>query len=309
VPFTMSCGECRQCKWGNWSCCERTNPNGKMQAEQFGYPLAGLFGFSHITGGYAGGQAEYLRVPYADVGPLVVPQGIDDEKVLFLSDIFPTAYMAAENCGLKGGETVAIWGCGPVGVLAIKSAFMLGAERVIAIDTVPERLALARQAGAETIDFGDETVQDRLMEMTGGQGPDAVIEAVGMEAHGADTVAQKVSSAIMAATVSMERPFALNQAILACRPGGTVSMPGVYAGPAGPVMLGVLMNKGLTLKTGQTHMLRYMKPLLERIEKGEIDPSFIISHRSTNLEDGPELYKTFRDKQDACTKVVFKPHG
>ncbi|MBB3998961.1 zinc-dependent alcohol dehydrogenase [Aureimonas pseudogalii] len=309
VPFTMSCGECRQCKWGNWSCCERTNPNGKMQAEQFGYPLAGLFGFSHITGGYAGGQAEYLRVPYADVGPLVVPQGIDDEKVLFLSDIFPTAYMAAENCGLKGGETVAIWGCGPVGVLAIKSAFMLGAERVIAIDTVPERLALARQAGAETIDFGDETVQDRLMEMTGGQGPDAVIEAVGMEAHGADTVAQKVSSAIMAATVSMERPFALNQAILACRPGGTVSMPGVYAGPAGPVMLGVLMNKGLTLKTGQTHMLRYMKPLLERIEKGEIDPSFIISHRSTNLEDGPELYKTFRDKKDACTKVVFKPHG
>jgi len=180
---------------------------------------------------------------------------------------------------------------------------------VIAIDTVPERLALARQAGAETIDFGDETVQDRLMEMTGGQGPDAVIEAVGMEAHGADTVAQKVSSAIMAATVSMERPFALNQAILACRPGGTVSMPGVYAGPAGPVMLGVLMNKGLTLRTGQTHMLRYMKPLLERIEKGEIDPSFIISHRSTSLEDGPELYKTFRDKQDACTKVVFKPHG
>ena len=309
VPFTMSCGECRQCKWGNWSCCERTNPNGKMQAEQFGYPLAGLFGFSHITGGYAGGQAEYLRVPYADVGPLVVPQGIDDEKVLFLSDIFPTAYMAAENCGLKGGETVAIWGCGPVGVLAIKSAFMLGAERVIAIDTVPERLALARQAGAETIDFGDETVQDRLMEMTGGQGPDAVIEAVGMEAHGADTVAQKVSSAIMAATVSMERPFALNQAILACRPGGTVSMPGVYAGPAGPVMLGVLMNKGLTLKTGQTHMLRYMKPLLERIEKGEIDPSFIISHRSVSLEDGPALYETFRDKKDACTKVIFKPHG
>lgn len=309
VPFTMSCGECRQCKWGNWSCCERTNPNGKMQAEQFGYPLAGLFGFSHITGGYAGGQAEYLRVPFADVGPLVVPEGLDDEKVLFLSDIFPTAYMAAENCGLKGGETVAIWGCGPVGVLAIKSAFMLGAERVIAIDTVPERLDLARQAGAETIDFGDENIQDRLMEMTGGQGPDAVIEAVGMEAHGADTVAQKVSSAIMSATVSMERPFALNQAILACRPGGTVSMPGVYAGPAGPVMLGVLMNKGLTLKTGQTHMLRYMKPLLERIEKGEIDPSFIISHRSTNLEDGPELYKTFRDKKDACTKVVFKPHG
>ncbi|MFC7051251.1 zinc-dependent alcohol dehydrogenase [Hansschlegelia quercus] len=309
VPFTMSCGECRQCKWGNWSCCERTNPNGKMQAEQFGYPLAGLFGFSHITGGYAGGQAEYLRVPFADVGPLVVPEGLSDEQVLFLSDIFPTAYQAAENCGLKGGETVAIWGAGPVGVLAVKCCLMLGAERVISIDTVPERLALARQAGAETIDFGDDSVQEQLMEMTGGKGPDAVIEAVGMEAHGADTMAQKVSSAVMAATVSMERPFALNQAILACRPGGIVSMPGVYAGQAGPVALGVFMNKGLTLKTGQTHMLRYMKPLLERIENGEIDPSFIISHRSTSLEDGPELYKTFRDKQDGCTKVVLKPHG
>ncbi|KQT61859.1 MULTISPECIES: zinc-dependent alcohol dehydrogenase [unclassified Aureimonas] len=309
VPFTMSCGQCRQCQWGNWSCCERTNPNGRMQAEQFGYPLAGLFGFSHITGGFSGGQAEYLRVPFADVGPLVVPNGLEDEQVLFLSDIFPTAYMAAENCGLKGGETVAIWGCGPVGVLAIKSCFLLGAERVIAIDTVPERLDLARQAGAEVIDFGEENVQDRLMELTRGQGPDAVIEAVGMESHGADTIAQKVSSAVMAATVSMDRPFALNQAILACRPGGTVSMPGVFAGPAGPVMLGVLMNKGLTLKTGQTHMLRYMKPLLERIEKGEIDPSFIISHRSTSLEEGPELYKMFRDKKDGCTKVVLKPNG
>jgi threonine dehydrogenase-like Zn-dependent dehydrogenase len=309
VPFTMSCGECRQCKWGNWSLCERTNPNGKMQAETFGYPLSGLFGFSHITGGYAGGQAEYLRVPFADVGPLVIPNGLEDEQVLFLSDIFPTAYQAAENCNIQPGDTVAIWGCGPVGVLAIKSCFLLGAERVIAIDTVPERLALARQAGAETIDFGDENIQERIMEMTGGQGPDSVIEAVGMEAHGADTIAQKVSSAVMSATVSMERPFAINQAILACRPGGTVSMPGVYAGPVGPFALGILMNKGLTLKTGQTHMLRYMKPLLDRIERGEIDPSFIISHRSVSLEDGPALYETFRDKADSCTKVVFKPHG
>ncbi|MBB3949446.1 zinc-dependent alcohol dehydrogenase [Aureimonas jatrophae] len=309
VPFTICCGECRQCRWGNWSCCERTNPNGRMQAEQFGYPLAGLFGYSHITGGFAGGQAEYLRVPHADVGPLVVPPGLSDEQVLFLSDIFPTAYMAAENCDLKGGETVAIWGCGPVGVLAVKCALMLGAERVIAIDSVPERLALARQAGAETIDFGDENIQDRLMEMTAGQGPDAVIEAVGMESHGADTLAQKVSSAVMSATVSMERPFAFNQAVIACRPGGVVSMPGVYAGPVGPVMMGVLMNKGLTLKTGQTHMLRYMKPLLERIERGEIDPSFIISHRSTSLEDGPELYKLFQEKKDNCTKVVIRPHG
>jgi len=309
VPFTMSCGECRQCRWGNWSCCERTNPNGKLQAETFGYPLAGLFGFSHITGGYAGGQAEYLRVPFADVGPLVIPNGLADEQVLFLSDIFPTAYQAAENCNIQPGDTVAIWGCGPVGVLAIKSCFLLGAERVIAIDTVPERLALARQAGAETIDFGEDQVQETLMEMTGGKGPDSVIEAVGMESHGADTLAQKVSSAVMAATVSMERPFAINQAILACRPGGTVSMPGVYAGPVGPFALGILMNKGLTLRTGQTHMLRYMKPLLDRIERGEIDPSFIISHRSVSLEDGPALYETFRDKKDACTKVIFKPHG
>ncbi|MGI4809171.1 MAG: zinc-dependent alcohol dehydrogenase [Janthinobacterium lividum] len=309
VPFTICCGECRQCKWGNWSCCERTNPNGKMQAETFGYPLAGLFGFSHITGGIPGGQAEYLRVPYADVGPIVVPDGLTDEQVLFLSDIFPTAYQAAEHCDIQPGDTVAIWGCGPVGILAIKSCFLLGAGKVIAIDTVPARLKLAREAGAETIDFGEDNVQEQIMEMTKGQGPDSVIEAVGMEAHGADTLAQKVSSAIMAVTSSMERPFALNQALLACRPGGNVSMPGVYAGPAGPVMLGLLMNKGLTLKTGQTHMLRYMKPLMERIQKGDIDPSFIISHVSTNLEDGPALYETFRDKKDNCTKVVFKPHG
>ena len=309
VPFTICCGECRQCKWGNWSCCERTNPNGKMQAETYGYPLAGLFGFSHITGGFAGGQAEYLRVPYSDVGPIVIPEGLSDEQVLFLSDIFPTAYQAAEHCDIGPEDTVAIWGCGPVGVLAVKSCFLLGAKRVIAIDTVPERLALARQAGAETIDFGTENVQDTIMEMTHGLGPDSVIEAVGMESHGADTLAQKVSSAVMAATVSMERPFALNQAILACRPGGNVSMPGVFAGPVGPVALGVLMNKGLTLKTGQTHMVRYMQPLLERIQKGEIDPSFIISHRSTSLEEGPALYEAFRDKKDHCTKVVFKPHG
>ncbi len=309
VPFTISCGECRQCKWGNWSCCERTNPNGKMQAETFGYPLSGLFGFSHITGGIPGGQAEYLRVPYADVGPLVVPEDLSDEQVLFLSDIFPTAYQAAENCDIQPGDTVAIWGCGPVGVLAIKSCFLLGAGKVIAIDTVPARLKLAREAGAETIDFGEDNVQEQIMEMTNGLGPDSVIEAVGMESHGADTLAQKVSSAVMAAATSMERPFALNQALLACRPGGNVSMPGVYAGPAGPVMLGLLMNKCLTLRTGQTHMLRYMKPLLERIQKGEIDPSFIISHRSSSLEEGPALYETFRDKKDDCTKVVFKPHG
>ncbi len=309
VPFTICCGECRMCKMGNWSCCERTNPNGKMQAETYGYPLAGLFGFSHATGGFAGGQAEYLRVPYADVGPIKVPEGLTDEQVLFLSDIFPTAYQAAEHCEVTPTDTIAVWGCGPVGVLAVKSCFLLGAKRVIAIDTVPERLALAREAGAETIDFRDDKVQETIMEMTHGLGPDAVIEAVGMESHGADTLLQKVSSAVMGATTSMERPFALNQAILACRPGGIVSMPGVYAGPVGPVMLGVLMNKGLTLKTGQTHMVRYLQPLLERIQKKEIDPSFIISHRSSKLEDGPALYEKFRDKKDHCTKVVFTPHG
>ncbi len=309
VPFTICCGECRQCKWGNWSCCERTNPNGKKQAETYGYPLAGLFGFSHITGGFPGGQAEYLRVPYADVGPIKVPEGLTDEQVLFLSDIFPTAYQAADHCEITPEDIIAIWGCGPVGVLAVKCCVLLGAKRVIAIDEVPERLALARQAGAETIDFSKQNIQDTLMEMTHGLGPDAVIEAVGMEAHGADTLAQKVSSAVMSATVSLERPFALNQAILACRPGGIVSMPGVYAGAVGPIALGVLMNKGLTLKTGQTHTVRYLQPLMERIQKGEIDPSFIISDRTTNLEDGPALYEKFRDKKDGCTKVVIRPHG
>ena len=308
VPFTICCGECRQCKWGNWSCCERTNPNGKMQAEQYGYPLAGLFGFSHITGGFPGGQAEYVRVPYADVGPIKVPAGLSDEQVLFLSDIFPTAFMAADHCEIKPEDTIAIWGCGPVGLLAIKCCLMLGAHRVISIDTVPERLALARQAGAETLDYAEGDLQAKIAEMTGGKGPDAVIEAVGLESHGA-TTAQSIVSSVMAHTVSLERPFALNQAILACRPGGIVSMPGVYAGQVGPIALGALMQKGLTLKTGQTHVQRYLAPLLQRIENGEIDPSFIITHRAVGLEDGPELYKTFRDKKDDCIKVVLRPNG
>ena len=308
VPFTICCGECRQCKWGNWSACERTNPNGDAQAKVYGYPLAGLFGYSHITGGFPGGQAQYVRVPYADVGPIKVPDSLSDEQVLFLSDIFPTAYMAAEHCDITSEDTIAVWGCGPIGVLTVKCCFLLGAKRVIAIDTVPERLALARQAGAETIDYAEGELQARIMEMTHGQGPDAVIEAVGMESHGATTVASAISS-VMSHTVSLERPFALNQAIMACRPGGIVSLPGVFAGPTGPINMGAFMQKGLTMKTGQTHMQRYMKPLLERIEKGEIDPSFIISHRANSLEDGPELYKTFRDKKDKCTKVVLRPNG
>ena len=308
VPFTICCGECRQCKWGNWSCCERTNPNGEAQAKQYGYPLAGLFGYSHITGGFPGGQAEYVRVPYADVGPIKVPSGLSDEQVLFLSDIYPTAFMAADHCEITPEDTIAIWGCGPVGLLAIKCCLMLGAKRVIAIDTVPERLALARQAGAETLDYAKGDLQEQIMEMTGGQGPDAVIEAVGMESHGA-TTAQSIVSTVMAHTASFERPFALNQAILACRPGGIVSMPGVFAGQVGPIAMGALMQKGLTLKTGQTHVQRYLAPLLERIEKGEIDPSFVITHRAAGLEDGPELYKTFRDKKDKCVKVVLRPNG
>ncbi|MBE9603583.1 glutathione-dependent formaldehyde dehydrogenase [Acetobacteraceae bacterium H6797] len=306
VPFTICCGECRQCKWGNWSCCERTNPNGAMQAQQYGYPLAGLFGYSHITGGYAGGQAEYIRVPYADVGPLKILEEITDEQVLFLSDILPTAYMAAENCGLKGGETVAIWGAGPVGLLAIRCAFLLGAGRVISIDTVPERLAMAREAGAETLDYADGgDLHQHILELTKGAGPDAVIEAVGLESHGA-TTAQSIASTVMSKTVSLERPFALNQAILSCRPAGTISMPGVFAGQVGPIAMGALMQKGLTLRTGQTHMLRYMKPLLEHIQAGRIDATGIITHRAT-LEDGPNLYDLFREKKDGCVKVVLKP--
>ena len=308
VPFTICCGECRQCKWGNWSACERTNPNGEMQAKVYGYPLAGLFGYSHITGGFPGGQAQYVRVPYADVGPIKVPDSLSDEQVLFLSDIFPTAYMAAEHCEITPEDTIAVWGCGPIGVLTVKCCLLLGAKRVIAIDTVPERLALAREAGAETIDYAEGDLQAKILEMTHGQGPDAVVEAVGMESHGASTIAGAISS-VMSHTVSLERPFALNQAIMACRPGGIVSLPGVFAGPTGPINMGAFMQKGLTMKTGQTHMQRYMKPLLDRIEKGEIDPSFIISHRANSLEDGPELYKTFRDKKDKCTKVVLRPNG
>ena len=309
VPFTICCGECRQCKWGNWSCCERTNPNAAMQAKVLGFPSAGMFGYSHLTGGIPGGQAEYLRVPYADVGPMKVPEGLTDEQVLFLTDIFPTAYMAADHCEITPEDTIAIWGCGPIGILTVKSCHLLGAKRVIAIDSVPERLALARTAGAETIDSNEHNVHEALMEMTKGQGPDAVIEAVGMESHGANSLVERAAAAVQSTVSAIERPYALNEAIMACRPGGIVSVPGVYVGPIGPVMMGAFMNKSLTMKTGQTHMLRYMEPLLKRIQNGEIDPSFIITHRSTKLEDGPDLYNTFREKKDGCIKVVIRPHG
>src|SRR5580692_142238 len=303
VPFTISCGECRMCQWGLFSCCERSNPAGKEEAKQTGYPTAGLFGYSHTYGGFSGGQAEYLRVPYADVGPIKVPSSLSDEQVLFLSDIFPTGYMAAENCDIQKGQTILVFGCGPVGQFAIRSAFLLGAGRVIAVDNVLERVALARQAGAETLDFADENFQQNLLDITNGNGPDAVIEAVGLESHGVGGVVEAVETKL----TSMERPFALEQAIIACRPGGIVSLPGVFVNKV-TVTMGAFVGKALTMKTGQTHVQRYLAPLLQLIEDGKIDPSFLVTHR-IGLEDGPEAYKMFRDKKDGCIKVVIRPHG
>jgi threonine dehydrogenase-like Zn-dependent dehydrogenase len=307
VPFTLACGSCFFCLKQLYSCCDTSNPNAAMAAKVMGHSPAGLLGYSHLLGGFPGGQAEYLRVPYADVGPIKIESDLPDEKVLFLSDIFPTGYMAAENCGIEPGDTVAVWGCGPVGQFAIKSAWMLGAARVVAIDTVPERLAMARQHGsAETIDFLAEDVYDRLQEMTAGRGPDRCIDAVGAEAHATasfDAVVDAVKAKVMLTT---DRAHVLRQAILCCRKGGTLSIPGVYIGFPDKIPFGALMNKGLTVRTGQTHMRRYMKPLLDRIEAGEIDPSFVITHE-VPLEQAPEMYKTFRDKKDGCIKVVLRP--
>ena len=304
VPFNINCGECRMCKLGNWSCCLKSNRNGKMAAAMFGYPTAGLFGYAHITGGYWGGQAEYVRVPMADVAPMVVPEGMDDEHALFLTDILPTGWQAADHCEIKGGETVAIWGAGPVGLFAIKSAQIMGAEKIIVIETVPERIALAKQGGAtHVIDLKHEEVLDRIKDITNGEGPDAVIDCVGMEAtagHGMFGVV----SAIQEAVTSMQRPYALEQAVQAVRSCGIVSVPGVYSGPI-PINMGAVVQKGLTFKTGQTHVKRYLEPLAKLIMEGKIDPTFLITHRSKNLADGPDLYKTFRDKKDGCVKVVF----
>jgi threonine dehydrogenase-like Zn-dependent dehydrogenase len=306
VPFTISCGECFFCKNGFYSGCERTNPDHEKAALLWGNAPAGLFGYSHLLGGYAGGQAEYLRVPYADVGALKVPDGLSDEQVLFLSDIFPTGYMAADFCNLKGGETVAIWGCGPVGQFAIRSAFLLGAERVIAIDTVPERLSLARQAGAETIDFMKDDVYDRIMEMTKGRGADACIDAVGTEAEpaaSADSMLDRVKTATFMGT---DRPHVLRQAIHCCRNFGTVSVVGVYGGFLDKVPMGSAINRGLSFRMAQTPVQHYMPKLLKLIEDGKIDPSFVITHVMP-LEKGPDMYKTFRNKEDGCIKVVLKP--
>ncbi len=306
VPFTIACGNCFFCKEQLWSLCDNSNPNAWVAEKMYGYSPSGLFGYSHMLGGYAGGQAQYARVPFADVGPLKIESDLDDEQVLFLSDIFPTGYMGAENCNIRSGDTIAIWGCGPVGQMAIRSAFLLGAERVIAIDRFPERLRMAANGGAEIINYTEvDDVLDVLRDMTGGRGPDACIDAVGLEAHGhtAGALYDKVKAATFMAT---DRPNVLRQCIMACRKGGTVSIPGVYGGLLDKIPFGAAMNKGLTFKMGQTHMMKYMKPLLERIERKEIDPSFVITHR-VSLEDTPEMYKTFRDKQDECIKVVLKP--
>ena len=306
VPFTISCGECFFCQKQMFSLCERSNRNASMAAEAMGHSPAGLFGYSHMLGGYAGGQAEYLRVPYADVDHIQVPDGMPDEQVLFLSDIFPTGYMAADNCNLQGGETVAVWGCGPVGQFAIRSAFLLGAERVIAIDQVPERLALAQKGGAETIDFSKHKVYDRLQEMTHGRGPDACIDAVGPAAAPGRSIDAALAKAQAAVYLGTDRPHVLREAIMACRNGGTISIVGVYVGLLDKVPFGAAMNRGLTFKMAQTPVPKYMGQLLERVQKGEIDPSFVITH-TVGLEDGPGMYKTFRDKKDGCIKVMIRP--
>lgn len=307
VPFCISCGSCWFCQRQEFSLCDTSNPNAEMARLAMGQSPAGLLGYSHMLGGFAGGQAEYLRVPYADVGPLKIESGLPDEKVLFLSDIFPTGYMAAEQAGIEQGDTVAVWGCGPVGQFAMQSAWMLGAGRVVGIDRVPERLEMAKRASrAEVIDFGKDKVYDRLMEMTKGRGPDRCIDAVGAEAHATgslDAVVDKVKSAVMMTT---DRAHALREAIMCCRKGGTLSVPGVYIGFPDKVPFGALMNKALTVRTGQTHVQRYHRKLLKEIEAGKIDPSFVITHK-VPLEKAPEMYKTFRDKQDGCIKVVLQP--
>jgi threonine dehydrogenase-like Zn-dependent dehydrogenase len=309
VPFTISCGNCFFCTHDYWSLCDNSNPNAAIAETLFGHSPSGLFGYSHMLGGYSGGQAEYVRVPFADVGALKIPEHIGDEQALFLSDIFPTGYQAAEQCDISPGDTIAVWGCGPVGQFAIASARLLGAERVIAIDDVPERLEMAVRQGAEPLAPSEvgNTVRmvEALRDLTGGRGPDACIDAVGMEAHGVglEGVYDRIKHNLMLQT---DRPTPLRQAILACRKGGVVSVPGVYAGVADKLPLGAFMNKALTLRTGQTHVHKYMKPLLERIENGDIDPSFVITHRMM-LDDAPEAYRMFRDKRDRCIKVVMRP--
>ena len=307
VPFTIICGECDQCKRGNFSVCQTTNRKKYLADKVFGHATAGLFGYTHLTGGYPGGQAEYLRVPFADATHIKVPDGIPDEKVLFLGDIFPTGWQAAVQCDIQPTDTVAIWGCGPVGQMAIRSAILLGAKQVVAIDHLPERLEMAEAGGAITINFDEESVVERLNELTGGEGPEKCIDAIGMEAHVSpsmpDTVYDRAKQMLGAES---DRPHVLREMIYVCRPAGVISIPGVYGGLVDKIPMGQVMNKGLTIRTGQTHVNRWTDDLLRRIEEGQIDPSFVITH-TVSLDEGPEMYKVFRDKQDSCIKVVLRP--
>ena len=306
VPFTISCGHCFYCNLELWSLCDNSNPNAWMAEGMYGYSGAGIFGYSHLYGGYAGGQAEYARVPLADSGPIQVPDGgIPDEKLLFLSDVFPTGYMAAEHCNIHQGDIIAVWGCGPVGQFAIRSAFMLGADRVIAIDRLPVRLDMARAGGAEVLNYEEvDDIVEALKQMTGGRGPDACIEAVGMESHGTG-MSQLYDTAMQTVRMETDRPYALREALQACRKGGTVSIPGVFSGFIDKIPMGAAFAKGLTLRMGQTHVQKYMQPLLDRVMNGEIDPSFIVTHRR-KLEEAPEAYREFKQKEDNCVKFVLK---
>lgn len=306
VPFTIICGECDQCKRGNFSVCERSNRNKDIADKMFGHTTAGLFGYTHLTGGYPGGQAEFVRVPFADKTHVKIPDGLSDEQVLFLGDIFPTGWQAAVQCDIEPTDTVAIWGAGPVGQMAIRSAVLLGAKQVIAIDCVPERLSMARAGGAVTIDFKEESVLERLKELTGGKGPEKCIDAVGMESHATRSVDAMYDRAKQAVMLETDRPHVLREMIYVCRPAGTLSVPGVYGGLIDKIPFGASMNKGLTWRMGQTHVNRWTDDLLRRIQEGQIDPSFVITH-TVSLDEGPRMYKTFRDKEDGCIKVVLKP--
>ena len=307
VPFPIACGRCLSCQRGLFSVCENTNPNAHLAEAMWGHSPCGVYGYSHMLGGYAGGQAEYARVPFADVGPIKVPEGLMDEQVLFLSDIFPTGYMGADMCNIQPGDTIAVWGCGPVGLFAIKSAYLLGAERVIAIDRFPERLRMAKEkAGAETINYEEMDVLEALKFMTGGRGPDACIDAVGLESH-APGLTYAYDRAKQAMMLENDRPIALRQAIMACRNGGTISVIGVYGGFIDKFPMGSVMNRSLTIRAGQCHVHRYLKPLMDHIVNGDIDPSFVITHQ-LRLDEAPQGYAMFNDKEDNCVKIVLKPN-
>jgi threonine dehydrogenase-like Zn-dependent dehydrogenase len=308
VPFTIICGECEQCRRGNFSVCERSNRNKHIAEKMFGHATAGLYGYTHLTGGYAGGQAEYVRVPFADAGAIHVPDSLSDEQVLFLGDIFPTGWQAVVQCDVQPTDTVAIWGAGPVGQMAIRSAILLGARQVVCIDNLQERLSMAEAGGAITINYDEEGVLDRLNELTQGKGPEKCIDAVGMEAHAARSLDSMMDRAMQAVMMESDRPHVLREMMIACRPAGVISIPGVYGGVIDKIPFGALMNKGITIRTGQTHVNRWTDDLLKRIESGQIDPSFVITHKAS-LADGPQMYRTFRDKEDGCIKVVLKPES